>query len=140
MKAGVISMPGTNLLTAKDIAYRVNQAGAKAVVVSPAHVEKVDSIVAECPTLEHLIVVGEASGDWHSFDALCQAQDGSLTVVDVEPFQATDTMMIYFTSGTTALPKMVPRDFGYALAHAATALFWMDLRESDMHWTLTDTG
>ena len=140
MKAGVISMPGTNLLTAKDIAYRVNQAGAKAVVVSPAHVEKVDSIVAECPTLEHLIVVGEASGDWHSFDALCQAQDGSLTVDDVEPFQATDTMMIYFTSGTTALPKMVPRDFGYALAHAATALFWMDLRESDMHWTLTDTG
>ena len=140
MKAGVISMPGTNLLTAKDIAYRVNQAGAKAVVVSPAHVEKVDSIVAECPTLEHLIVVGEASGDWHSFDALCQAQDGSLTVDDVESFQATDTMMIYFTSGTTALPKMVPRDFGYALAHAATALFWMDLRESDMHWTLTDTG
>ena len=35
-------------------------------------------------------------------------------------------MMHYFTSGTTALPKMVPRDYGYALAHAATALFWMD--------------
>lgn len=140
MKAGVISMPGTNLLTAKDIAYRVNQAGAKAAIVSPMHVEKVESIRAECPTLEHLIVIGEAAGDWLSFEALCDAQDGSLTASDLPPFAATDTMMIYFTSGTTALPKMVPRDFGYALAHAATALFWMDLRETDMHWTLTDTG
>lgn len=140
MKAGVISMPGTNLLTGKDIAYRVNQAGAKAVVVSPMHVEKVDAIRAECPTLKHLIVIGEASGDWLSFDALCAAEDPTLSADDLPPFKSTDTMMIYFTSGTTALPKMVPRDFGYALAHAATALFWMDLRESDMHWTLTDTG
>lgn len=140
MKAGVISMPGTNLLTAKDIAYRINQAGAKAVIVSPQHVEKVEEIQGDCPTLQHLIVVGDASGDWHSFDALCAGQDGSLTANDVAPFKASDTMMIYFTSGTTALPKMVPRDFGYALAHAATALFWMDLREDDMHWTLTDTG
>ncbi|MFK7752341.1 MAG: acyl-CoA synthetase, partial [Sedimentitalea sp.] len=140
MKAGVISMPGTNLLTAKDIAYRINQAGAKAAVVSPMHVEKVDQIRAECPTLEHVIVVGEASGDWLSFETLCAGQDADLTAADLAPFASDDTMMIYFTSGTTALPKMVPRDFGYALAHAATALFWMDLRESDIHWTLTDTG
>lgn len=140
MKAGVISMPGTNLLTGKDIAYRINQAGAKAAIVSPMHVEKVDAIRADCPTLEHLIVIGEASGNWLSFDALCAAETPTLSRNDVAPFNATDTMMIYFTSGTTALPKMVPRDYGYALAHAATALFWMDLRESDMHWTLTDTG
>ncbi len=140
MKAGVISMPGTNLLTAKDIAYRINQAGAKAAIVSPEHVEKVDAIRSECPTLDHLIVVGDASGDWLSFVDLCEAQNGGLVDQDVAPFSSEDTMMIYFTSGTTALPKMVPRNFGYALAHAATALFWMDLRESDVHWTLTDTG
>ena len=140
MKAGVISMPGTNLLTAKDIAYRINQAGAKAVIVSPIHMEKVDQIRNECPTLEHLIVVGDAREDWLSFDALCAAQTPVLNASDLPPFAANETMMIYFTSGTTALPKMVPRDFGYALAHAATALFWMDLREDDIHWTLTDTG
>lgn len=140
MKAGIISMPGTNLLTAKDIAYRVNQAGAKAVIVSAMHVEKVEQIVDECPTLKHLIVIGAATGDWLSFEALCAGQDADLSADDLPPFAATDTMMIYFTSGTTALPKMVPRDFGYALAHAATALFWMDLQESDIHWTLTDTG
>lgn len=140
MKAGVISMPGTNLLTGKDIAYRVNQAGAKAVIVSAMHVDKVNSIRSECPTLEHLIVIGDAPEGWLSFETLCAEQDGTLTAEDVAPFAATDTMMIYFTSGTTALPKMVPRDHGYALAHAATGLFWMDLRESDVHWTLTDTG
>ena len=140
MKVGVISMPGTNLLTAKDIAYRVNEAGAKAVIVSPMHVEKVNQIVDTCPTLKYLIVMGDASGNWLSFEKLCEDEDTELSVKDLPPFASTETMMIYFTSGTTAMPKMVPRDFGYAYAHAATALFWMDLQENDIHWTLTDTG
>lgn len=49
-------------------------------------------------------------------------------------------MLIYFTSGTTSMPKMVPRDHAYALAHAITGRYWMDLEESDVHWTLSDTG
>ena len=140
MKVGVISMPGTNLLTAKDIAYRINEAGAKAVIVSPMHVAKVNQIIDQCPTLKHLIVMGDASVNWLSFEKLCEDQDTDLSASDLPPFASTETMMIYFTSGTTALPKMVPRDFGYAYAHAATALFWMDLQENDIHWTLTDTG
>jgi fatty-acyl-CoA synthase len=140
MKAGVVSMPGTTLLTAKDIAYRINQAGARLAIVAPEHCAKVDAIRADCPTLKHLIAVGEAPVGWLSFEALCAAEGAGLDARAAGPFRATDTMMIYFTSGTTALPKMVPRDYGYALAHAATALFWMDLREDDIHWTLTDTG
>ena len=140
MKVGVVSMPGTNLLTAKDIAYRVNESEAKAVIVSPMHVEKVNQIIDQCPTLKHLIVTGNAPDNWLSFQKLCEEQDTELNVSDLDPFASSETMMIYFTSGTTALPKMVPRDFGYAYAHAATALFWMDLKENDIHWTLTDTG
>jgi len=49
-------------------------------------------------------------------------------------------MLGYFTSGTTGMPKMVPRDFSYGLAHTATGMFWMDLQPDDIHWTLTDTG
>jgi len=140
MKVGVISMPGTNLLTSKDIAYRINESKAKAVIVSPMHVEKVNQIIDQCPTLKYLIVTGDASGNWLSFEKLCEEQDSDLCAEDLSPFLSTETMMIYFTSGTTALPKMVPRDFGYAYAHAATALFWMDLQDNDIHWTLTDTG
>ena len=140
MKAGVISMPGTNLLTAKDIAYRINQSGAKAAIVTPEHVGKVDEVRAQCPTLEHCIVVGEAPSGWVGFFDACAAERPEIGPEAAGPFRSDETMMIYFTSGTTALPKMVPRDYGYALAHLATGLFWMDLRESDVHWTLTDTG
>ena len=141
MKAGVVSMPGTNLLTAKDIEYRINQAGAKALIVSPEHCEKLENIAELCPTLEHMLVVeASAQGRWLSMDTLSDEQSTELNASDLPPFAASDTMLIYFTSGTTAMPKMVPRDFGYGLAHAATGLFWMDLQESDIHWTLTDTG
>ena len=141
MKAGIVSMPGTNLLTAKDIAYRINQAGAKAVIVTPEHCEKVEQIAAQCTTLKHLIVVGDQLRDnWLSLEGLSNEQSTELNASDLPPFSSSDTMLIYFTSGTTAMPKMVPRSFEYGLAHAATGLFWMDLQESDIHWTLTDTG
>jgi len=140
MKAGVVSMPGTTLLTARDIAYRIQQAQAKMIVVTPEHLEKVEQIKADCPSLEHLVVIGEAPEGWVSFQTSCDAEPPEIDASVTGPFRAEDTMMIYFTSGTTGLPKMVPRDFGYGLAHAATALFWMDLREDDIHWTLTDTG
>ena len=140
MKLGVVSMPGTNLLTAKDIAYRIQQSGAKAVIVTEEHCDKVDAVAAECPTLSTKIVVGAPRAGWADFAGLIAAESPDADAAALGPFQSTDMMMAYFTSGTTALPKMVPRDYGYALAHAATGLFWMDLREDDVHWTLTDTG
>lgn len=155
MKAGVISMPGTNLLTAKDIAYRVNHSGAKAIIVSEEHCSKVDEIRMSCPTLEYFIVVGDKPSSnngllrffkvggkykWFEFDELCKGQSFKVDRSKIGTTKSSDMMMAYFTSGTTALPKMVPRDYSYALAHAATGLFWMDLSENDIHWTLTDTG
>lgn len=138
MKAGLISMPGTTLLTAKDIAYRVNHSKARVVIVSPEHCDKVDAMRADCPTLQHFIVIGGPRDGWISSRAMCAA--ASDTIAQRVAVKSTDMMMAYFTSGTTAMPKMVPRDFAYGLAHASTALFWMDLKRSDVHWTLTDTG
>lgn len=140
MKVGVVSMPGTNLLTAKDIAFRVNHSGAKAVIVTEEHCAKVEEIRADCPTLAHFICIGEAPSGWHALDDLCANASPELDRNSLPPTRSGDMMMAYFTSGTTAMPKMVPRDYGYGLAHAATGLFWMDLRDSDIHWTLTDTG
>ncbi len=140
MKAGVVSMPGTNLLTGKDIAYRVNFSGAKAVIVSAEHCAKVDAIRAECPTLTHFIAIGDAPEGWTSFHDLCATSAPQIAEGDRIVANADDTMMAYFTSGTTSLPKMVPHKYSYALAHASTGLFWMDLRREDIHWTLTDTG
>lgn len=140
MKLGVISIPGTNLLTGKDIAYRINHTGATAIIVTPEHCEKVDAVRTECPTLKHFIVIGEALEGWVSSIDMCAGAAETISPADRPATKASDMMMGYFTSGTTGMPKMVPRDFSYALAHAATALFWMDLTENDIHWTLTDTG
>lgn len=140
IKAGVVAMPGTNLLTAKDIAYRVNRSGARFAIVTADGAEKVDEIVAACPSLERLIVVGAERDGWTSYDVAMAAASDDLDRGRVPHSRADDLMLVYFTSGTTSQPKMVPRDHGYALAHTITGRYWMDLDEDDVHWTLSDTG
>ena len=139
-KTGVVAMPGTNLLTAKDLEYRINRAGAKMAIVTDKHAAAIETIRDKCPTLETLIVVGGERDGWQSFEALCAAEADTVDRAALPQTKVDELMLIYFTSGTTAMPKMVGRDHSYALAHSITGDYWMDLRESDVHWTLTDTG
>jgi acetyl-CoA synthetase len=140
IKTGVVAMPGTNLLQPKDIAYRINKSQAKLAIVTADATDKIEAIRAECPSLEHLIVIGGERDGWTNYETACAVASDELSRGDVPATRADDTMLVYFTSGTTAFPKMVPRDHGYALAHAITGRYWMDLREDDIHWTLSDTG
>ena len=142
-KAGVVAMPATNLLTPKDIEYRLNASKARIAIVTDDNAGKVDAIRAACPSLERLVVVprtGEPSGrpGWTDFREATAAASESFA--PDRPTRAAEPLLVYFTSGTTASPKMVPRDHGYALAHVLTGRYWMDLGESDVHWTLSDTG
>ena len=139
-KLGVVTMPGTNLLTAKDIEYRINRSKATVAIVTADNADKVDAIKKNCPTLQTLIVIGEARVGWHTFEQLTTKFQVTLDRSTLEPSKASDLMMIYFTSGTTGMPKMVPRDMAYAYAHKITGEYWMDLQENDIHWTLSDTG
>ena len=139
-KLGVVTMPGTNLLTAKDIEYRVNRSKATVAIVTSDNADKVDAIKQNCPTLQTLIVIGEPREGWRTFEQLTSDSEATLDRSKLEPCKASDLMMIYFTSGTTGMPKMVPRDMAYAHAHRITGEYWMDLHENDIHWTLSDTG
>ena len=56
------------------------------------------------------------------------------------PNENTDTMVVYFTSGTTDLPKMVAHNFAYPLGHINTAVFWQQLTDGDIHFTLSESG
>ena len=139
-KTGVVAMPGTNLLTAKDIEYRINRADARLAIVTADHADKVDQIKANCPSLEHLILIGETRDGWSTLEDMCAAVPDTVDRAALPATSANELMLIYFTSGTTSMPKMVGRDHAYALAHSITGDYWMDLREDDVHWTLTDTG
>ncbi len=140
MKSGVVAMPGTNLLTAHDIEYRVNRSGAKIVIVTAEHAEKVEAVRDNCPTLEHLIIIGAERDGWTCKETACAAASPQFDRSMAPPTRADDPMLIYFTSGTTSMPKMVARDHSYGLAHTITCNYWQGLRREDIHWTLTDTG
>ncbi len=140
IKLGVIAMPGTNLLRPKDIEYRLNKSRAKLAIVTADHVDKIEAVRDRCPALKTLIVIGGDAPGWTAYEAAVDDQSGILDRAAIPATAADETMLAYFTSGTTAFPKMVPRSHAYARAHALTARYWQDLGPDDIHWTLSDTG
>ncbi len=135
MRIGAIPMPGPNLLTPKDIAYRFEQTGATAAITDEEGAEKVDAAVPDLPTR---LCVGGAPRGWHALEQRCRTVGDGPTPED--PTHREDPLLLYFTSGTVAYPKMVQHPQSYALGHIGTARFWQDLRPGDLHWTVTDTG
>ena len=139
IKLGVVAMPATTLCTPRDIEYRVNQAEATAVITDAENATKVEEAVAACPSLKHLIVAqGERRG-WTSWEG--EMAQASARLEGVEATRSDDPMLVYFTSGTVGYPKMVLHtQASYAIAHTATARLWQDLRSTDLHWAISDTG
>jgi len=135
MRIGAIPMPGPNLLTPKDIAYRFQRTGASVAITDAAGAAKVDAAV---PGLRSRLCVGGAPDGWVSFEQACATSGDGETPAD--PTGREDPLLLYFTSGTVAYPKMVQQAHSYALGHIGTARFWHDLRPGDLHWTVTDTG
>ena len=135
IRIGAIPMPGPNLLTAKDIAYRFAQTGATAAITDADGAGKVDAAV---PGLATRLCVGRAPDGWLSLEERCRELGDGDTPVD--PTDRGDPLLLYFTSGTVSYPKMVEHSQSYALGHIGTARFWQDLRPGDLHWTITDTG
>jgi acetyl-CoA synthetase len=139
VRIGAVVMPGTNQLTARDIAYRIGVAGASVAITSAEGAGKIDAIEQELPSLRLRIAheVGERDG-WLDFDSILEAAgDGELPDA---PTAREDPMILFFTSGTVSYAKMVLHDQSYGLGHVSTARFWHDLRPGDRHWTVTDTG
>jgi acetyl-CoA synthetase len=139
VRIGAVVMPGTNQLTARDIAYRITAAQASVAITSADGADKIDAIEQELPSLRLRIAheVGQRDG-WLDFDSILEAAgDGELADA---PTAREDPMILFFTSGTVSYAKMVLHDQGYGLGHVSTARFWHDLRPGDRHWTVTDTG
>jgi acetyl-CoA synthetase/medium-chain acyl-CoA synthetase len=138
IKLGAIPMPGTTLLTAKDIAYRVQSASVKMAITTPEHAETIEQAQFQCPTLQRRLLVGGTRAGWESFEA---AMKQASPEIALDKTRSDDPLLVYFTSGTTAGPKMVLHtQASYGLAHWLTGKYWLDLRPTDLHWNLSDTG
>jgi acyl-coenzyme A synthetase/AMP-(fatty) acid ligase len=141
IRLGAVPMPGTPLLTSRDIGYRIGAAEAVAAITDAEGAAKIDAVREDCAGLKTTICVGggRPGGRWLDWEELVER--GSETPPDAEPTRSTDPMMLYFTSGTTGYPKMVLHtQASYGIGHEITARFWMDLHPGDLHWTLSDTG
>jgi acetyl-CoA synthetase/medium-chain acyl-CoA synthetase len=136
-KARLVAMPGTVLLTPKDIAYRLEAAEASALITDAANADKVDAL-PQSADLKARIVVGHARPGWHSYETLLERARETRAP---QPTPADEPALLYFTSGTTGQPKMVIHTHSsYGFAHRATGRFWLDLRPGDLHWNISDTG
>lgn len=140
-KIGAIAIPATHMLTRHDIVYRNTRAGIKAIVcVGEEYVmRQVSDAMTDSPTVEILISVGplrsEGFHDWQS-----EWEQAPAFVRPDHVNDNDDTMLMYFTSGTSGEPKMVAHDFLYALGHLTTGVFWHNLSGDSIHLTVADTG
>ncbi|MBQ8592665.1 MAG: AMP-binding protein [Bacteroidaceae bacterium] len=140
-KIGAVVIPATHLLTKKDIVYRCNAAGIKAIVAAnePVITDHIVAAMPDCPTTTTLISVGgETPEGFHDFH---QGLEQAPAFVRPEQVNTNDdVMLMYFTSGTTGEPKMVAHDFTYPLGHISTGFLWHNLHDKSLHLTIADTG
>ncbi len=132
IELGAVPIPGTVLLTAKDIQFRAETAEVAAVITDAEIAERADGFAGI------KIVVGGEHAGWVDFDAgLREARDD----FDPAPTRADDPGILYFTSGTTGAPKMVLHtQESYGRGHHMTGEQWLCGRPGDVHWNLADNG
>ena len=146
-KLGAVAIPATHMLTRHDIVYRNQRAGVKAIVCANDKyiTQQVSAAMPESPTMKVLVAVNsdaQASQpvpkgfhDWRR-----EWREAPLFVRPEHVNTNEDTLLMYFTSGTSGEPKMVAHDHLYALGHLTTGVFWHNLNENSIHLTVADTG
>ncbi|XP_008117820.1 acyl-coenzyme A synthetase ACSM5, mitochondrial [Anolis carolinensis] len=138
MRTGIVFIPGTSQLTAKDIIYRLQASKAKCIAVSDTLAPAVDSIASECKFLKTKLIISESGRDgWLNFRDLLQAAPDKHDCVKTKN---QDPSLIYFTSGSTGSPKMVEQSHCFGIGFAASGRHWMNLGTSDIFWNTSDTG
>ena len=144
MKIGAVCIPASYQLTPKDIVYRCNIAHVKMLISVDEDevVRHISDARPECGTLKFLLSVGDKLPDgFESFDsALQKASEVFSRPTGSDAVVNTDPMLIYFSSGTTGMPKMVWHDFAFPLGHIVTAKYWQCVQNNRVHMTQTDSG
>ena len=132
MRLGAVLIPATTMLTADDLADRIARAGAGAVIAR-------GDVAARVPADESLVrvAVGGPVEGWLDYGSSRAHPD--LYEPD-GPTPADDPLLLYFTSGTTARPKMVEHSqVSYPIGHLST-MYWIGLSEGDVHLNLSSPG
>jgi acetyl-CoA synthetase len=137
MKLGAVIVPASTLLTRDDLVDRFERGRARHVVTGADNIGK----FAEVPGAYTRIAVGDAGGDavpgWHNYE---DAYDAPAAFAPDGETRAEDPLLLYFTSGTTAKPKLVLHSHqSYPVGHLAT-MYWLGLLPGDIHLNISSPG
>ncbi|MBC3191238.1 AMP-binding protein [Pseudonocardia sp. C8] len=137
MKLGAVVIPATTLLTPADLQDRVDRGRARHVVVGVGDTGKFDDVAGDYTRISVGGSVGGAAEGWRdyteAYDAPAAFQPDGVT-------RASDTLLLYFTSGTTAKPKLVEHTHtSYPVGHLST-MYWIGLEPGDVHLNISSPG
>jgi acetyl-CoA synthetase len=133
MKLGAVVIPATTLLTASDLRDRLDRGGAKHVVVGGADAGKFEGVEGDYTR----IAVRGAPDGWLDY---ADAASAPTAFTPDGITRGTDTLLLYFTSGTTAKPKLVEHTHAsYPVGHLST-VYWIGLQPGDVHLNISSPG
>lgn len=142
-KIGAVYIPSTNQLKTMDIVYRTNSAGVKMLITYnwDDTVQSVEESLEESETLEKIVLIGGERDGWVSYHKQIESASSEWQRPSgQEEIHNEDLMLIYFTSGTTSMPKMAAHDFTYPLGHIVTAKYYHRVIENALHLTVAESG
>jgi acetyl-CoA synthetase len=135
MKLGVVVIPATTLLTPDELRDRLDRGRARAVVATQDQVGKFAGLGDD--KLVRIVIGGAGKDGWLPFEEAEKASD--IFTAD-GPTNADDPMLLYFTSGTTAKPKLVRHSQrSYPVGHLST-MYWLGLQPGDVHLNISSPG
>lgn len=141
-KIGAIAIPATNLLVRKDFEYRF-KAGKVDAVLCTADGKVAMEVERASKTYDGLkvkIMVGTSTlKGWRNFNRDIRFFSSEFKKPANVP-GGDDPMLMFFTSGTTAYPKIATHSYKYALGHYVTAKYWQQVNPDGIHFTISDTG
>jgi acetyl-CoA synthetase len=133
MKLGAVISPATTLLAHDDLQDRVTRGGMRHVIADPQSAEKFASVQGSYTRT----IVGGLLPGWTPY---AEADSAPATFVPDATTNANDPFLLYFTSGTTAKPKMVLHTHqSYPVGHLST-MYWIGLRPDDIHLNISSPG
>ncbi|MBQ7246938.1 MAG: AMP-binding protein [Lachnospiraceae bacterium] len=140
-KLGAIVIPATNQLQAHDLEYRFNAAGVSAILCTADGdiADHVDEAAASCPDLKLKLMVGGSREGWKDFNEEYPLYSTHF-YRSADTACGNDTMLMFFTSGTTGYPKIAEHSYKYPLGHYMTAKYWHGAGDDGLHFTISETG
>ncbi|NGN63523.1 AMP-binding protein [Streptomyces sp. A7024] len=137
MKLRAVVIPATPLLGPADLRDRIDRGAARHVIVRAADTAKFDEVPGDYTRIAVKPAGAQPVAGWRDFDDAFTADAG---FTPDGPTAADDTLMLYFTSGTTAQPKLVEHTHvSYPVGHLAT-MYWIGLRPGDVHLNISSPG